>query len=224
MHSQRNGNTKTMARNRKQRSVSLIEVTVALFVGATVTGGIAPSTWRFLGKHKVERAELEMAEIRNAVVAFQERTGRVGFATNGAVAEGDSESVALLVGDGGTPEASDGDSEPWTRRVDYGRVDFLSNHLIENSPGAKTANAYSVWAGTYRRSTLSPDPWGNRYMVNVRHLSEQNGCDVVVLSAGPDGKVDTAFSTGNVVAGGDDLICVVPTETAVLTPLAFAGQ
>ena len=61
------------------------------------------------------------------------------------------------------------------------------------------------WNGPYLASRLPEDPWGNRYVINVEHLSssidamEADGVQekraVWVLSAGPDGIFDTIYPT-----------------------------
>lgn len=93
-------------------------------------------------------------------------------------------------------------------------VDTLSNHLVFNTPlgdgGRRWPTALDSerglaarfqWRGPYLDEVAS-DPWGNRYMVNVFALHapaeggpfDHYGSGVVCLSAGPDGRVSTAFN------------------------------
>jgi len=66
---------------------------------------------------------------------------------------------------------------------------------------------------------IDPDPWGNRYAVNVGFLDPVansanataatiNGYeeDVVVLSAGPDEEVDTEWAVDGLTPGDDDIL------------------
>jgi hypothetical protein len=71
----------------------------------------------------------------------------------------------VLAGPGTAPRAGDGVALLWQN----GRTDTLA--------------------------TPAPDPWGHRYEVNIGALSNTNGeaAAVWVLSAGPDGIVDTPF-------------------------------
>jgi type II secretory pathway pseudopilin PulG len=46
-----------------------------------------------------------------------------------------------------------------------------------------------------------PDPWGNAYLVSVAALRDGRGR---VLSAGPDGKLETPFAAGTTGLTGDD--------------------
>lgn len=143
----------------------------------------------------------------------------------------------------------------WTAAVDNSDVDTLSNHLVENTPGSSSSNRYRnptdivvgtpggnnidfartessgfnapySWRGPYLRSPVDPDPWGNRYAVNVGFLypapitaisgitaststSDYPRMDVFVLSAGPDEEVDTKSAQDGAVPGDDDFIYLV---------------
>jgi hypothetical protein len=96
----------------------------------------------------------------------------------------------LLAGPGAAPRVDDSAARLWQN----GRTDPLTT------------------AGT-------PDPWGNRYAVNVGALSASNDDTTVlwVLSAGPDGIVETPFLERGKDARprGDDIgLHIMP----VLTP------
>ena len=55
---------------------------------------------------------------------------------------------------------------------------------------------------------MDPDPWGNRYAVNVMYLGP-NVNDVVVVSAGPDEAVDTPDSGNPLTAVDDDILVLI---------------
>ena len=117
-------------------------------------------------------------------------------------------------------------------------VDELENHLMENDPmddprdGAYTTpldmpdqvqpsggrlgpgGAFFGWRGPYF-DALTPDPWGNSYLVNVFALykkpTSQNNDNiftsaVVCYSAGPDAGIDTHFNQPLNDADGDRYI------------------
>mgnify|MGYP001436976755 CR=1 FL=1 len=82
-------------------------------------------------------------------------------------------------------------------------------------------NSEFAWRGPYMTGPIDPDPWGNRYASNVVYLDPIVGgdpnvvhvqgysgwtYDCVVLSAGPDGEVDTEYSVDGLTPGDDDLI------------------
>jgi hypothetical protein len=64
-------------------------------------------------------------------------------------------------------------------------------------------------------TTPTPDPWGHRYQINIGALSnrQSDAAAVWVLSAGPDGIVDTPFVTtasGARLRGDDIGVRIVP--------------
>ena len=169
----------------------------------------------------------------------------------------DDNRVDLLVSDGDVPVIATaiGGDLVWKTPVNNGVVDTLSNHLVQNTPGEVAAqryrtgtditisggannidfarpgsaglNAPHAWRGPYVRGPVDPDPWGNRYAVNVIFLDPVttntplttftgNGTpsafaryDVFVLSAGADEEVDTPFAQDGAVPGDDDFIYLV---------------
>jgi hypothetical protein len=149
----------------------------------------------------------------------------------------------------------------WTLALNGTTVDTLSNHLIENGPQETPGNRYRnpsditvvgaggnnidfardessgmnapfAWRGAYLTGPVDPDPWGNRYAVNVAFLDPAPSAviggitatlpdgsslgvldyprmDVFVLSAGPDEEIDTRSAQDGAVPGDDDFIHVV---------------
>ncbi|MBT3374439.1 MAG: type II secretion system protein [Lentisphaerae bacterium] len=170
--------------------------------------------------------------------------GDSAFTGGSAPNQDKSNRVDLLVSDGDIPEAHD--VNRWLEPVDYGKADFLEYHLVTNTPGHSGGNAYRTpsdlvrgaadqdpmfaryesggfnsefaWRGPYMTAPIDPDPWGNRYAVNVKfldpcantanHTAPWNGFeeDVVILSAGPDEEVDTCFDEDGLTPGDDDIL------------------
>ena len=64
------------------------------------------------------------------------------------------------------------------------------------------------WRGAYMTAPIDPDPWGNRYAVNVEFLTGGSQ-DVVAFSSGPDEQIDSAYSQNGLTAGDDDLMVLV---------------
>lgn len=131
--------------------------------------------------------------------------------------------------------------------VGTGVVQTFEHHLIRNTPSGNTINRYRTaadmnlannfdpvdggsynaeyaWRGSYLTGPVGPDPWGNRYAVNVEFWAKATGVgvgvsgsinDVFVLSAGRDGVAETPFETqltagrDGATALGDDVIYVV---------------
>jgi hypothetical protein len=126
----------------------------------------------------------------------------------------------------------------WDDSLDHGAVQLLDHHLVTNTPGSLAANAYRTaaamsvttefdpdsgarfnaehaWRGAYLPGPLGPDPWGNRYAVNVEFLERPIGAgpagqvnDVFVISAGSNGRIETRFDVDG-VTGSNDVIYVI---------------
>lgn len=65
--------------------------------------------------------------------------------------------------------------------------------------------ARAGWGGgADRRGLPPPDPWGNCYVANLAALNAP-GMVVWVLSAGPDGIIDTPFVGPSALPAGDDV-------------------
>jgi type II secretory pathway pseudopilin PulG len=117
-------------------------------------------------------------------------------------------------------------------------VSSLAGQLTTNTAGYRTLTGMSVtgnfdpsggatfnskfgWRGAYLPDNAGPDPWGRRYAVNAEFLGRISGStsgapnqvnadnDVIVISAGPNRVVDTAFASTATTAAGDDVLYVV---------------
>jgi hypothetical protein len=113
------------------------------------------------------------------------------------------------------------------------RHDSLEGHLVLNVitngntrtsypiRGSSLADPQRGWAGPYVSSLPRTDPWGNKYMINVQELhaphirSEHARPDgtlprrvVIVLSAGPNGLIETSAEQDFDVfmVRGDDVV------------------
>ena len=204
--------------------MSLVEVTAMLVVSAILTAGLSPVLMQHVRRAKLGRARQDTVAIRDAILLALNDINGLGLVRDGGVCSYEQTPVDLLVGDGDIPELGPDGSQLWTRVVDFADVDFIENHLVTNTPGGNPEHGYRGWAGAYLTPPVNPDPWGNRYMVNVKYLWQ--GCphtdsrcggsckggyvyDVVVLSAGPDEEVDSAYTLDGFVPGDDDVICLV---------------
>ena len=149
--------------------------------------------------------------------------------------------VELLVSAGDTPAVyggvARGSGTDWDDAVDDAAIQDLDDHLVLNTPGNSAGNAYRTaagmtgifnfdgddgatfnatyaWRGAYLPGPIGPDPWGNRYHVNVEFLVRPLGGpgghvhDVFVLSAGNNDLIETAFETDG-AASGNDVIAIV---------------
>ena len=144
--------------------------------------------------------------------------------------------VDLLVSDGKVPAkyiARSSGAPDWDTAVNDTTVQKLEYFLVTNTPSNTSANAYRTatnmsvatefdpddggtfnashaWRGAYLPGPIGPDPWGNRYAVNVEYLARGLGAtpsgnvnDVVVISAGSNGLLETRYDTDGFSSGND---------------------
>jgi type II secretory pathway pseudopilin PulG len=198
---------------RPETGVTLIEVTLMLIVSMSILGALAP-----ILSAVVRRAENAAATTAMNRIALQMRQALTDMSTTIFTFDGSKTSasrVNVLVTDGDIPRECTAVSTActaWQATVNNtsGLTDFLERHIVLNMPRGSAANDYptDIWKGAYLTPPLDPDPWGNRYAVNVQFLGADTN-DVVVLSAGPDEKIDTAYQANPLAAGGDDLIVLL---------------
>lgn len=188
-----------------ERGFTLLEITIVLAVIAILGLILAPSIVNFLSQTRLARARNDVQVLADAVKTFYDDNGFFPKYADPSR----SRQIRLLVSPGATGRAAVG-AEPWTLAAP-GTVDLISNHLIDNRPMFGTTGyplmtrGSSGWDGPYVFGELGPDPWGNRYVINVEFLAlgrgavESDGVQrkraVWVLSAGPDGVFDTTYPT-----------------------------
>ena len=85
----------------------------------------------------------------------------------------------------------------------------LGDHLVTNTPEGRERPGYAGWRGPYVEA-LTADPWGFGFVVVVYPLAQEDDRDCIVISAGPNGRMDATYSSPrDAVAVGDDLIEVI---------------
>jgi type II secretory pathway pseudopilin PulG len=183
-----------MASRHSSRGISLIETTIMLLAISILTGMIAPTAKRTIDQARLTRVITDETAIKTAIVNFRTDTAYRGFRTNGSVAEAAAANanggtvMETLVSDGDiptcttTPDLGCGTTTDWKNNATTAAVltltDFLERHLVTNNPRATTANNYptTLWKGAYINAPVDPDPWGNRYAVNVKWFNVNSQC------------------------------------------------
>ncbi|MFQ5956639.1 MAG: type II secretion system protein GspG [Candidatus Brocadiales bacterium] len=190
---------------RKRGGFSLIEMVIVLGILAVLVSVLVPTLTRYITDSKIRRAERDVQNIGSAIGRFSYDTGLWPVSTNfNASAAGitSKNDVDILKGPGDAPEdktgtvtggwlTEDGTSEAG---VTARTIDGLENQLMNNNADYRISGR-RAWGGPYL-DELGKDPWGNAYLVNARYLQPdqiRNLKSVFVLSAGPDGEIDTPF-------------------------------
>jgi general secretion pathway protein G len=194
---------------RRSGGFTLIEIIVVLAIIAMLAGILAPVLTRYVGDSKIRRAEGDCQRIAAAMGLFYSDVGEWPIWFNGNATKPGDGKFNTIIGTGDSPD--DMASTGWS--IAGGSVDTIKNQLISNKPGGNTpgypTTGKRAWHGPYLDDEKA-DPWGSRYMVNVEFVWPANvsgAKPVIVLSSGPNKKVDTTYSqTGpDLVVGDDDI-------------------
>lgn len=202
-----------------------MEATVVITAMAVVAGTAGSHMSEYLNVARTIKVRGDESVIVSSVLYFLNDVGRLQGANGGPP-------PSLLVSDGDAPEPGRDEAQPWALPVDGRLVQDLYAHMVENTVG------YRRWRGPYL-SGLGSDPWGSRYGINVGCLTAAGtGYVTIVMSPGPDGRVDAAFRSRVLLARqSDDQIGLVstgkdggaapaggPTDSPDLTGLVSKGK
>jgi len=195
-----------------QAGLSMIETVIVLGVMTALTGVLAPAGLTLVAQAREVQVQRDCAALRDAVIKLLVDSNQTSI----RLRQGRGPRVDLLVSEGAVP-VQDGSSDGrWLREPDQvGTVDVLDHYLVENAPAGDPGNAWPLpsspdrggWRGAYLHAAPDNDPWGHRYAINVRSFGSRN--DVIVLSSGANGVVETPFEARGLLAGGDDRAVMV---------------
>ena len=193
---------------------TLIELTVVLAVIVTLALVLTPSIANFINDSRVARARNDCQTLASGIFQFYRDTGFFPvwtIAQNGG--PGLPAHKVQVLASRGNPPLEDVPTQ-WTT----GATGSLAEQLVNDVPGyaLKSPTSQFGWNGPYFSSDIGADPWGNRYVVNIglidlspgaATLSGQAKLAVWVLSAGPNGTIETPFTQPilNAAVRGDDI-------------------
>ena len=191
-----------------QRGLSLAEVTIMLMVLSVLSGVMSPVIGDYVNdaRHVKAAEDVQVLAVTFSRFVFDARLTEPN--------DRDWQHFDVLVGAGSAPALGPGGEAAWLGAPGQPRVGLLEDHLMTNSAGYDTSSSSPValwsrgWRGPYLNPGIGPDPWGHRYAINVGGWA-QHGANVIVLSAGPDGQVETPFLRHGSPSAGDDVIAVI---------------
>ena len=186
---------------------SVAEMTTVLTTLSILGAAAAPVVGDYVNDARMARAQQDTRAVAAAVARMTDDVMGHG-ARDGGWATFD-----LLVGPGTAPEVAGGAGQEWAADLGTGRASLLEGHLMLNGPGYPTntrtqTNPIRGWHGPYLESGVATDPWGHRYAVNVKFL-KGGPFDTFVVSAGPNGILETPFQADGTVARGDDIVVIL---------------
>lgn len=189
-----------------------LEVVMVIALLALLAGVLAPRT-KDLEAARIARATTDVQSLAQALLTFESTVGT--WPTMDA--SGRVDRLRVLLSGGSMPTAN-----PWAAGHTFwswaagSTGDLLQNHLVTNTPRGQATQRYAAsgpaaWCGSYV-AHCPLDPWGRPYVANVLvgYSTGANYRRMFVLSAGPDGRIQTAATAGSTATiAGDDVGCLV---------------
>jgi len=189
--------------NRTQGGLTLIEIIVVVAALAILAALLIPTVISLPEQAEEARAGNDARAIGEAIYNLQKNLAKwpVYSSSVGGLTVPNA-TLERLISAGNAPGVS-GATADWTNASN---TDALDDHLATNR--LSDASQYPstgefAWRGPYLAEAPA-DPWGNRFIVNVRWLQPGASPNVVwVLSAGPDKIIQTTFAQPTLA--GDDI-------------------
>lgn len=189
---------------------------MVLAITAVLTAVLAPTMVKYVRDARIARAQADVRMIGEAIKKFEKDLARFPMFTAGTGVLPDSAAnVVRLQGPGDMP--AEATVSAWTAAAPTDgdcsascTADTLINQLIANGPAYPTSSSPATpfkWNGPYLER-IEADPWGNKYLLNIINAKSTSADAVFILSAGPNGRVETAFNiakTATLQPGGDDI-------------------
>lgn len=200
---------------KRAKGFTLIEIVVVLAIIATIAAFLTPMLFDYLKESKTSRAKADVRNIAASIANFN-RDLQV-YPIYKATTKADSATVLVLHTNEGNQAGLDTGITGWTTAEDTsgGTIQVLDKALLDG----KLADASTLytnvvkkpgeWKGPYM-TDFKADPWGNKYYVSAEGMQPGSVKAAFVLSAGPNGKIETALqqdAAGATVfaVGGDDV-------------------
>lgn len=193
----------TRGRRRRAAGFSVTEVTTVLTALSILTGATAPAVNDYVDRAKEIRVKSDVRVVSLALMRMMMDTAPERNR------DGGWGSYDLLVGAGAIPTTIGEEAAPWGAQP--GRlVGSLDDQLIADDARYPRPVGQSGlgWRGPYLEERVGPDPWGHRFGVNVA-ASRTATSQMVVLSAGFDGSVESAFAIDGLPKRGDDHVALI---------------
>lgn len=210
----------------RAKGFTLIEVVVMLAVLTVIALALAVYGFRYIQDAKIAQAQNDAQQVAAAMGKFFQDTALAPYKNTASVEKKPGKEAGdfdcLRSGAGSDFAAASDATGSWTSasgvQCQAGSTtrDTIEHHLIKNTPGGDATKAYKTtgkfaWRGPYLPS-VPADPWGNQFLVNIGKADPSAGKGVWVISAGPNGKLETSadLSAASVLTpAGDDIVARV---------------
>ncbi len=201
--------------DRRRGGFTLVEVVVVLGVILLLAGIAVPLVTGYIEDSQRGRARSEVKMLGASMMSMYKDLGQFP-ARDGS---GNPNRVRVIGSGPSVPTANpfrnNSNWNTWFMNASYG--DVMDNHLVVNEPQGAAAAAYSTsgefqWRGPYLPEGAPLDPWGRPYVCMVRSFWDTHATNfrrVIILSAGPDGQMDTSPACTSTTEIADDDIGMI---------------
>ena len=166
------------------KGFTLIEVIVVAGIIAILAGILVPLIFKEIDESKLSRAAADVKSISTAIMVFKKDTGKWPAYLDDCTTQ-----VTLLVGAGNDPGN------------DITAIGFDTSVTVSMNTDLQSNNGcYTNWKGPYM-ANVTADPWGTKYLINAKEFGANR--IVWILSAGPNGVVETNPTSAMQVQGDD---------------------
>ena len=207
---------------KQSKGFTLVEVMAVVAVGATLASGVSPIVFDQINEAKIARARVDVQVIGTGLGLMYINSGYFG-SWNSKISSTPAQNLTYLrsgsgaaVDLGGHPQ--DPKADLWTGAAPSRTTDFLEYQLETGFPGGGSScyRSFGVnWKGPYASGLEKCDPWGRNYVAFVWAMytpttGSNRGAGSGgqkyygwVLSAGPNGVIDTPVTSSRLQ--GDDV-------------------
>lgn len=212
------GKQSTKQSTTNERGFTLVEIVVVLAVIALLSAVLGPMAVKYVRDARIAKVQADVKMIGVAIQQLETDVNHYPYhsAGNATTIRDQDANVSVLESAGDMPHEVL--ASAWTASTGAGGAcegtpnrNDLESPLITNAsawPTVSSAARPGAWKGPYLHQ-LTADAWGNKYLVNIINAKRDCAKAAFVLSAGPNGIVETAFDIGRdtvVVPGVDDII------------------
>lgn len=193
--------------SKEPHGFTLIEVIVVVSIIAVLAMMITPLIDRHLNDARITRAASEAQTIATAMLNFNKDTGKWPIFQLPATNITTTSAIFTTLYSPGTYPTPSVDAASWAPAT--AARGPIRDQLEFNQPLYGTSGKFA-WRGPYV-TNAGEDPFGNAYVINASNLAFGATSAAFVLSAGPDGTIQTTFaqSIGSgstaIAVGGDDI-------------------